>query len=100
MKQALQWWIRKENILKGQPTQLIKLHLFLTAGASQAGWGAHLHNMHASVLWSKKETQFCINILKLRAVRLVLKAFLTVAQDSCVMVRTDNTTTMFIVQKG
>ena len=51
--------------------------MLLYTDASQAtGWGAHLLDLTASGVWSEKESQECINVLKWRVVDLALAALL------------------------
>ena len=61
--------------------------MLLYTDASQAtGWGAHLLDLTASGVWSEKESQECINVLKWRVVDLALLPQLA---GQCVVLMSD-----------
>ena len=39
----LQWWLKEDNVLIGQPLHPIKHALQIFTDASKEGWGAHLN---------------------------------------------------------
>ena len=69
----LQWWLKEDNVLTGQPLHPIKHALQIFTGASKEGWGAHLNEYTAQGTWSLPETKLHINYLELKAVFSSLK---------------------------
>ena len=48
----LQWWLKENNALTGQPLHPIKHALQIFTDASIEGWGAHLDEHLAGATWS------------------------------------------------
>ena len=91
-KQAINWWLNKENSLKGQPLGQFKPDLTLNTDASMTGWGAHAPGFQASNTWTREEQNLSINHLELLA---VLRAFQTQPEfwkGKKVLIATDNST--------
>ena len=88
----LQWWLKEDNVLTGQPLHPIKHALQIFTDASKEGWGAHLNEHTARGSWSLPESKLHINYLELKAVFLSLKEFQDLCSDKIVLVATDNTT--------
>ncbi|KAJ1214845.1 hypothetical protein NDU88_002456 [Pleurodeles waltl] len=95
----LKWWIASNNLSQGKPFQQLPPVATVITDASTLGWGAHLGDLEIKGLWSPEEQMFHINLLELRAVRLALKAFLPSLRGQSVQVLTDNTTTMWYINK-
>ena len=76
----LQWWLKEDNVLTGQPLHPIKHALQIFPDASKEGWGVHLNEPIASGTWSLPESKLHINYLELREVLLALKSLKTSAQ--------------------
>ncbi|KAJ1168845.1 hypothetical protein NDU88_000758 [Pleurodeles waltl] len=95
----LKWWIVSNNLSQGKPFQQSPPVATVITDASTLGWGAHLGDLEIKGLWSPEEQIFHINLLELRAVRLALKAFLPSLRGQSVQVLTDNTTTMWYINK-
>ena len=88
----LQWWLKEDNVLQGQPLHPVKHALQIFTDASKEGWGAHLNEFTARGSWSVPESKLHINYLELKAVFLALKEFQDLCVDKIVLVATDNTT--------
>ena len=71
----LQWWLKEDNVLTGQPLHPIQHALQIFTDASKEGWGAHLNEFTARGDWSLPESKLHINYLELKAVLLALKEF-------------------------
>ncbi|KAJ1085596.1 hypothetical protein NDU88_005726 [Pleurodeles waltl] len=95
----LKWWIASNNLSQGKPFAQSPPVATVITDASTLGWGAHLGDLEIKGLWSPEEQMFHINLLELRAVRLALKAFLPSLRGQSVQVLTDNTTTMWYINK-
>ena len=95
----LQWWLREENVLTGQPLHPAKHALQIFTDASKEGWGAHLNERIARGVWSIPESKLHINYLELKAVFLALKQFQDLCSDKTVLVATDNTTVVAYINK-
>ena len=76
----LQWWLKEDNVLTGQPLHPIQHALQIFTDSSKEGWGAHLNEFIARGTWSLPESKLHINYLELKAVFLALKEF----QNLCV----------------
>ena len=46
----LQWWLKEDNVLKGQPLHPLQHALQLFTDASNEGWGAHLGDYTAKCI--------------------------------------------------
>ena len=75
----LQWWLKEDNVLTGQPLHPIKHALQIFTDASIEGWGAHLDEHTARGTWSLPGSKLHLNYPELKAVSLALKEF----QDLC-----------------
>ena len=53
----LQWWLKEDNVLTGQPLHPIKHALQIFTEASKEGWGAHLNEHTARGTWSLPESK-------------------------------------------
>ena len=95
----VQWWLKEDNILTGQPLHPIKHALQIFTDASKEGWGAHLNEHTARGSWSLPESKLHINYLELKAVFLPLKEFQDLCTDKIVLVATDNTTVVSYINK-
>ena len=95
----LQWWLKEDNVLTGQPLHPIKHALQIFTDASKEGWGAHLNEFTARGTWSLPESKLHINYLELKAVFLALKEFQNLCTGKIVLVATDNTTVMSYINK-
>ena len=88
----LQWWLKEDNVLTGQPLHPIKHALQIFTDPSKEGWGAHLDEHTARGTWSLPESKPHVNYLELKAVFLALKEVQDLCSDKIVFVATDNTT--------
>ena len=93
----LQWWLKEDNVLTGQPLHPIKHALQIFTDASKEGWGTHLNEHTARGTWSLPELH--INYLELKAVFLALKDFQDLCSDKILLVATDNTTVVSYINK-
>ena len=95
----LQWWLKEDNVLTGQPLHPIKHALQIFTDASKEGWGAHLNKHTARGSLSLPESKLHINYLELKAVFLALKEFQDLCIDKIVLLATDNTTVVSYINK-
>ena len=95
----LQWWLKEDNVLTGQPLHPIQHALQIFTDASKEGWGAHLNEFIARGTWSLPESKLHINYLELKAVFLALKEFQKLCIGKMVLVATDNTTVVAYINK-
>ena len=95
----LRWWLDPAKVLSGQPLHPLQHALQLFTDASNEGWGAHLGNYMAKVVWLKSESALHINLLELKAVLLALKRFERLCCNQIVLVCTDNTTVVSYINK-
>ena len=59
----LQWWLKEDNVLTGQPLHPIQHALQIFTDASKEGWGTHLNEFIARGTWSLPESKLHINYL-------------------------------------
>ena len=95
----LQWWLKEDNVLQGQPLHPIKHALQIFTDASREGWGTHLEEHIARGVWSLPENKLHINFLELKSVFLALKEFQDLCSGKIVLVATDNTTIEAYINK-
>ena len=95
----LQWWLKEDNVLTGQPLYPIKHALQIFTDASKEGWGAHLNEHTARGSWSLPESKLHINYLGLKAVFLALKEFQDLCTDKIGLLATNNTTVVSYINK-
>ena len=81
----LQWWLKEDNVLTGQPLHPIKHALQIFTDTSKEGWGSHLDEHTARGTWSLPESKLHINYLELKAIFLAIKRVPRplLRQDSC-----------------
>ena len=96
----LQWWLREDNVLTGQPLHPMQHALKIFTDASEEGWGAHLNEFIARGTWSLPESKLHINYLELKAVFLALKEFQDLCAGKLVLIATDNTTSVSYIRSG
>lgn len=94
----LNWWLQRENLLKGLPLDPPAPKLTLFTDASLSGWGAYLEGRSVSGLWSPLELEDHINVLEMRAVLLALRHFIEVVQGQPLLIATDNSTVVAYLQ--
>ena len=95
----LQWWLKEDNVITGQPLHPIKHARQIFTDASIEGWGAHLDEHTARGTWSLPGSKLHINYLELKAVFLALKEFQDLCSNKIVLVATDNTTVVSYINK-
>ena len=83
----LQWWIGRENVMKGLSLSIPVPTLNLHTDASNLGWGAYLEGLGSPV--QQKEH---INLLEMKAVHLALSHFRTTLHLKSLILATNNTT--------
>lgn len=98
-KDSFKWWTDRLNIMKGVPFHQEIPKQTIVTDASLVGWGAHMSHLQVQGLWSEVERGYHINFLELRAVHLALKCFLPSLGHNSILIQTDNTTTMFYLNK-
>ena len=98
MRVLLPW--RDELLLtQGVSLGLVLSRVVLTTDASLTGWGATCEGRSASGCWQGPLLQEHINFLELTAVLLALQSFETFLLGRHVLVRTDNVTTKYYINK-
>ena len=95
----LQWWLKENNVLTGQPLHPIQHALQIFTDASKEGLGAHLNEFIARGTWSLPESKLHINYLELKAVFLALKEFQNLCVGKMVLIATDNTMVVSYINK-
>ena len=92
----LDWWTRRENVLKGVALLHPVASLTLYTDSSLQGWGAR--GKSVSGVWSLVKQQEHINLLEMRAVLLALQHFKTLLVSKAAVLATDNTTVVAYLQ--
>ncbi|XP_078241180.1 uncharacterized protein LOC140704859 [Pogona vitticeps] len=83
----------------GHPFRPLQLSAQVTTDASPTGWGAHSNGHTVHVLWSHRQRGLHINHLEMLAMIKSFRAFLPLIQGCGVQVVTDNTTTLYYINK-
>ena len=95
----LQWWLKEDNVLTGQPLPPIKHALQIFTDVSIEGCGAQLNEHTAGGTGSLPGSKLHINYLKLKAVFLALKEFQDLCSNKIVLVAADNSTVVSYINK-
>ena len=87
------WWIHN---LDGFSTPVIrqKPNVVVTSDASKQGWGAECDGVTTGGMWTSTESNLHINLLELKAALFALKAFCKNQKHICILLRSDNSTTV------
>ena len=94
----LQWWLKADNVLTGQPLHPKNLICKYLQMHQKKGFSLkYKHTARES--WSLSESKLIINYLELKAVFLALKEFQDLCTDKIVLVATDNTTVVSYINK-
>lgn len=92
----LQPWESRDFICQGVTVgSLPSSREVVVTDASLTGWGAVWNHRMARGVWSPRERLQHINVLELRAVRLALRHFFPALRGKHVLVRSDNTSTVY-----
>ena len=91
VKEVLRWWTNPEHLQEGVPVRPPEFTLRTFTDASTAGWGGHVLNSKYAGTWSVAEKKLHINVLEMRAVRLVLLQH-NPPPKSVILATTDNAT--------
>ena len=92
----LDWWLNKDNVLQGQSVHPSDTPFRCL---QTPGWGGHLGDSTARVIWSEPGSRLHINFLELKAVLLALKSFEHLCRDQIVLIAMDNTTIVSYINK-
>ena len=97
----LSWWLSvKITELTPVPIRAPQPILSIFTDSSLTGWGAHLSSgEYTSGLWSKFDSQEHINFLELKAIYLAIDHFLPYLKGKCINIRSDNSTSVFYLNK-
>ena len=97
----LQWWTSTGHLSRGLPLEAPVPTLTVQTDASLTGWGGVLGSLSVSGLWTQAEAHLHINVLELRAVRLVFERFVDHLRARTVRLQLDNQTAMsYILKQG
>ena len=98
----LQWWAQKRNLEVGGPIWVQDPQTaILTDASTSFGWGAHWEDKTIAGVWTPQEASLHINFLEMKTVLFALQAWARELHDSCVLIRSDNTTVVqYIIRQG
>jgi hypothetical protein len=96
----LQWWINRENVMKGLSLSVPVPTLTIYTDASKLGWGAYLEGSWALWLWSPLQQKEHINLLEMKAVHLALSHFRTTLHLKSLVLATNNTTVVAYLKEN
>ena len=97
-RQFLEPWGRRQFLCQGVILgSLPSRRELVVTDASLTGWGAVWNHRSVRGSWGPRESLLHINTLELRAVHLALRGFLPALEGRHVLVRTDNTSTVYHV---
>ena len=99
VQEHLQFWLNKENLLKGKTFCVQNCTKVVTTDASKHGYGGHLQVLICQGIWSVQEAKKHINWLELKAVYLTIRHFLPHLKGHTVLIRSDNTSVVQYLNK-
>ena len=88
----LEWWLTRSRLEEGISLAQVSPQLDLWSDALDVGWGAHLGEEVASVLWSLEKAELSINARELLAVEYSLRYFAPQITNSTEALFVDNST--------
>lgn len=98
LRRLLEPWQSRDSLCQGVVMgSLPSRREVVATDASRSGWGAVWSHRAVRGSWGPLQQQQHINVLELRAVYLALKHFLPVLRGKHVLVRSDNTSTVYHV---
>lgn len=95
----LGWWSNGRNLLNGKAIRTQEPDMTIETDASMLGWGAVCGGVRTGGLWSQTETRNHINYLELLAAFFAVKAFAKDRQDAHILLKMDNRTAIFYVNR-
>jgi len=95
----LEWWATSMNLLNGKTIQPQEPSLVIETDASMLGWGAVCSGVRTGGLWSQTEARNHINYLELLAATLAVKAFVKDTRNAHILLKMDNSTAVFYVNR-
>ena len=94
------WWSSCSFPLIPYSIKPFNEDFILHTDASYSGWGGQLSSVSAtSGTWSDEESSQHINYLELKAVLLCVQSFISELRGSSLKIYSDNTTTVFYINK-
>ena len=98
-KAELLWWIENIERWNGRTITPPSPEYTIESDASDLGWGAVCQGVRIGGPWLGPETSLHINAKELLAVFLAVKSFLREKENTHVLIKTDNTTTVAHIKK-
>ena len=95
----MKWWLQQSNIYKGQTLRPFQTQIVICTDASKTGWGAHMDLLTVSGNWPQRYQGCSINWLEMEAIRLALRRWLPLIKNKDILVRSDNRTTVYYINK-
>ena len=96
----LQWWDSDPHLLTGCPLNPPISRCTVTTDACMSGWGGYMDgDLGVQGSWAPQDLGSHINVLELRAVRLVIYHYRQQLRGQTVICRTDNTTVLAYINK-
>jgi len=95
----LNWWSTKMRLVNGKSILAKEPDLVMETDASMLGWGAVCNGTRTGGLWSQAERQHHINYLELLAASFAVKAFTRNKRNLHILLKMDNRTAVFYVNR-
>ena len=95
---ALRWWLKPSHLSEGVPIHALDPTVRTFTDASTTGWGGHVGEQRFSGLWTEEESRLHINVLELRALKLVLR-LCNPPEGAVILAATDNSTVVAYVNR-
>jgi len=95
---ALRWWLDAAHLTEGTPIHALEPNVHTFTDASTVGWGGHVGEQKFAGTWSLEERKLHINVLELRALKLVLQ-MCNPPVGSVILASTDNSTVVAYVNR-
>ena len=91
------WCRQRVNIFKGRSLQQHQKEVCITTDASKTMYGGHMGNQFVQGSWSEIQKGWNINMLEMEAVRLTVKHFICQLANKSVLIKSNNTTVVQII---
>lgn len=98
-REDIQWWIEHLKILNGKSLLAIQPQVIVTTDASNSGWGAVLDSSVVAGQWNREELQLHINHKEAKAVLLAVQSLREKLKGKRVLIKSDSTTVVWLVNR-
>lgn len=95
--QDLRWWLNAVQL--ATPIFSRNPQIFITADASDTGWGAHIGRVMIAESWSPEQVKWHINQKEMYAVSETIARNIKILENKSILVQSDNKSVIYYINK-